>query len=90
MVAEDLDVFFAEFGVTATLGAASAQVLLDMPDQAVLGEMQISADYAITFQATDLAGIKRGDAITVDGTSYTVREVTHLDDGKLKHATLKR
>ena len=90
MFAEDLDVLFADFGVTAVLGAASAQVLLDMPDQGVLGDMQISTDYAITFKASDLAGIKHSDSITVDGTSYTVREVTLLDDGKIKHAALKR
>ena len=90
MIAEDLDVLFADFGVTASLGSLTAQVILDRPDDAILGGMQISTDYAITFQAAQLPAIKHGDPITVDGTPYTVREVTLLDDGRLGKAALKR
>lgn len=90
MFVEDLAVLFADFGVTAVYGSLTALVVLDMPDQQVLGGMQISADYAITYRSVDLVGLKHGDALTVDGTSYTVREVTRLDDGRITHATLKR
>lgn len=90
MFVEDLDVLLADFGVTATLGAASAQVLLNAPDQGILGEMQISAMVEVVFKSSDFSGIKRGDTLTVGATGYTVREVFHLDDGAFKKAELKR
>ncbi len=87
---EGLGAFFADFGVQASALGQSAQVLLDMPGQSLLGAMQISNDYAITYVSADLPGLKHGDSITVAGLPYTVREVTLLDDGALSHATLKR
>ncbi|MDD5247820.1 MAG: hypothetical protein PHY45_02475 [Rhodocyclaceae bacterium] len=90
MITEDLDVFFADFGVPASAGANSATVLLDMPDRAILGDRQIGTEYAITAKATDLPGLKHGDAITVANVGYSVRVVTLLDDGVLKHVTLSK
>jgi len=90
MFVEDLDILFADFGVPASSGANSATVLLDMPDEAILGDRQISTEYAITARAMDLPGLKHGDAITVNGVSYSVRAVKLLDDGALKIATLSK
>jgi hypothetical protein len=82
--------FLADFGVTAVFGSATAQVILDMPDQSILGDMQLSTEYAITYAAADLAGLKHGSAITVDGVAYTVREVTRMEDGRMVRAVLKK
>lgn len=90
MFAEDLTPFFADFGVTAVHGSDTASVLLDMPDQQILGDMQISTEYAITWRTGDLPGLKSGDAITVAAVSYAVREVTRQDDGAVMRATLKK
>lgn len=90
MFTEDLTPLFADFGVTATYGALTAQVLLDMPDQQIFGDMQMSTEYAITYKAGDLTGLKRTDSITVNAIAYTVREVTRVDDGALMHATLSK
>ncbi len=90
MITEDLSPLFADFAVPAVYGAVTAQVLLDMPDQAIFGDTQYSTEYAITYRASDLMGLKHGDAITVNGTAYTVREVKFLDDGQLKTAALKK
>ena len=91
MFTEDLAVLFADFGVTATFGSLSAQVVHDMPGQSILGDMQITDDYSITYASTDLAGLNRGSVVTVDGIVYTVREKPlHLDDGRLLKAALKR
>lgn len=87
---EDLGALFRDFGVQASANGVTAQAILDMPGQSVLGAMQISTDYALTYASTDLVGLKHGDAITVAGLPYTVREITLLDDGALSHATLKR
>ena len=90
MFVEDLTPYFADFGVTAVSGANTASVLLDMPDQAILGDMQLTTEYAITYRTGDLPGLKHGDAITVASVAYTVREVTAQDDGKTMHANLKK
>ena len=90
MFIEDLTPLFADFGVTATYGVLTAQVLLDMPDQQIFGDMQMSTEYAITYKTSDLTGLKRTDSITVAAIAYTVREVTRLDDGALMHATLSK
>ena len=89
MLTENLDAFFADFGVPAQYGAQTATVLLDMPDGEVLSGRMLSVGYAITYRATDLVGLKHNDAITVNGAAYVVNEVKNLDDGALKHAGLQ-
>ena len=88
MFQEDLTALFADFGVTATYGALTATVLFDLPDKELMHDMQLSSDYAITYRAGDLSGLKSRDSITVNSVVYTVREVTHLDDGQIMHASL--
>jgi riboflavin synthase alpha subunit len=90
MFQEDLSVLFADFGVIAYTVSGAAQVLMDMPGQQILHDMQISNDYAITYLSYGLPGLKYGDPITVNGITYTVREITALDDGALTHATLSK
>lgn len=92
MLVEDVDAFFSAdaFAVVATLGALTANVILDAPGDSLLGDRVASSNYSITFPADKLAGIKNADAITVDGVSYKVRDVFTLDDGKLKRAFLSK
>lgn len=87
-VTEDLALFFADFGVDAVFGADTAVVLLDKPDADVFDGQIIANDPVITFATTDLTGLVRGSAITVDGVGYTVRDVNLVDDGKLSKARL--
>lgn len=96
--ADDLSFFFqlADFAVAATWtpfgGGAqqSAQVLLDAPDLERLGDTVLSREYAITYAAGQLPGLKTGETLSVEGVSYTVREVAALDDGALMRATLSK
>lgn len=85
-----LAVFFSDFAVAASFGAQSAQVLRDAPDEQWLAGAVQSREYAITYAATQLPGLKTGDTLTVDGVSYRVREVSALDDGALMRATLTK
>lgn len=90
MIVEDLALYFADFGLPAVFGARTATVLLDMPQEEVFGGMQQSAEYAMTFRQGDLPGLKSGDQGTVNGVSYSVRQTSMLDDGKLIKAMLKK
>lgn len=96
--AERLTEFFAseDFAAAATWTPSTggkqqcAKVLLDSPDDYVLGNTVMSTEYAITLPSIDFQGLKTGETIAVDGTRYKVREVQLLDDGALKQASLSK
>jgi hypothetical protein len=79
---EDLDIFLADFGVSCTAGATTANGILDMPSQVISDGMVLTTDYTLTARASNFGSLIRGDSITVDGTAYTVRETMLIDDGK--------
>lgn len=89
---EDLGAFFSEadFAVPLTWGLLSAEVILDAPDEEIIDGRVLSREYAITYRAAQLVGLAGGQTVTVDGNTYTVREVTALDDGKIMRATLRK
>jgi len=82
VITENLDVFLADFGVSVTAGAIAGVGLFDMPTQVIADGMVLTSDYTLTAKTSDFGGLRYGDAITVDGTAYQVREVRRLDDGK--------
>jgi hypothetical protein len=89
---EDVGAFFQQddFAVELTWGAETANVILDAPDEQIIDGRVLSREYAITYESADLVGLAGGATVTVDGTGYTVREVTALDDGKIMRATLRK
>lgn len=78
---EDPTVFLDDFGVTVTAGAVSGLGIFDMPGEYVAGDMVISTEYSLRALASDFGTLHYGDAMTVDGISYQVREVRKMDDG---------
>ena len=78
-----------EFGRVATFGARTAVVLLDAPDDDVLGGRALSREYAMRYRAADLPGLVREAALTIDGSTYAVREVRRLGDGAVCVADLQ-
>ena len=90
--AEDLSVFFdpAGFGLAASWGAYSANVVLDMPAEDVLGGRASSVEYLATLPSTSFPGIARGASVTIGGSTYQVREVKALTDGALKTLLLTK
>ncbi len=80
-ITEDLNGFLDDFGVSCTAGAVSALGILDMPSQVLAGEMVLSTDYTLTARTADFGSLIYGDAITVAGVSYQVRETRLIDDG---------
>ncbi len=70
---EDLAPMFADFAVTATIGAASVQGIFDTAYADALG----MGGYAPVFTcaASDVPTIAAGDAITIGGDAYTVGTV---------------
>ena len=89
-ITEDLDIFLADFGVSCTAGAVTANGILDMPSQILSDGMVLSTDYTLTAKATNFGTLIRGDSITVDSVAYTVRESMLIDDGKFVQIALQK
>jgi hypothetical protein len=89
-ITENLDAFLDDFGVTCTAGAVTALGILDMPSQVLLSDAILSTDYTLTARASSFGGLKYGDAITVAGTAYTVRETQYIDDGAMVQLALQK
>jgi hypothetical protein len=91
---EDLDDFFStdDFGVDVVWGTQTAAGILNAPDEtAGVGFVgALSREYLLIYPVTKLVGLSTGQALTVDGTAYTVREVRATDDGKIMNATLSK
>lgn len=87
---EDLNALFEHFGVVCTAGAVTGRGNLDMPSQVLAGDMVLTTDYLLTAKASDFGGLLYGDAITVDGLAYQVRETRRLDDGLLVEISLAK
>ncbi len=87
---ETLATFLGDFGVTATFGSVTAQVLFDVNDtDAMLSGRMISAGYQIRYRSTDLVGLMHNSQVVINGTTYTVNEVMRLTDGAFTRATLE-
>jgi len=89
-ITEDLDIFLADFGVSCTAGAVTANGILDMPSQIFSDGMVLSTDYTLTARASNFGSLIRGNSITVDSVAYTVRETMLIDDGKFVQIALQK
>ena len=89
-ITEDLDIFLADFGVSCTAGAVTANGILDMPSQILSDGMVLSTDYTLTARASNFGSLIRGGSITVDSVAYTVRETMLIDDGKFVQIALQK
>ena len=79
---DDPTVYLEHFGVSVTAGAVSGLGILDAPGEYALGSEMVITDYALRCEAANFGSLRHGAAITVDSTSYTVKEPPLLlDDG---------
>lgn len=90
----DLGVFFADMGVAVTFGGSTVQGLFDKPTQIKLSDQGFGGvetgfpAVRLPYNAFSPMPIN-GQSITVDGTVYTVAEVTAESDGKIVCLELK-
>jgi hypothetical protein len=81
---EDLTAFLDldGFGVPVVAGAVSGVGILDQNSEMILGGEITIIDYLLTVPTALFGGLSYGNAITVDGTSYTVEtQPQRFDDG---------
>ena len=80
----DLSVFLDlnGFGVPVVAGAVSGVGILDQNSELILGGEITIIDYLLTVPTATFGSLGYGDAITVDGASYTVEtQPQRFDDG---------
>lgn len=90
MIGDNLDPFFATFGVPVEANGLTGTGILDMPTLAIGDGMVLSDEYLLTCKASDFGSVSYNTAINVDGTDYRVREVRRIDDGKLCEISLSK
>lgn len=91
MFAGDLDLLVGPpFGKPVTAGAVSGYGILDMPSQVIADGMVLTTEYKLTVRTDRFGGLKYGDAVTVDGVSYKVREPVLIEDGLLTELVLTK
>jgi hypothetical protein len=80
---EDPTDFLDDFGVTVTAGGISGLGILDMPGEYIGPNGQvITTEYVLRAEVSKFGALGYDSSITVDGSSYTVREAPLLiDDG---------
>jgi hypothetical protein len=71
--AESLPGFFTDFGVTATIGAASVRGIFDAHSAEMFGIG--GSNPTFTCAAADVVGITEGQAVNINAVAYTVTAV---------------
>lgn len=97
MIAEDLNIFFADMGLPAVWIPSggtqqTATVLFDEPDELVLGDQVVISNVSlITYAGGQLVGLDEGERLTIGGNPYRVRErPKQIDDGRLMQALISK
>ena len=70
---ESLPGFFTDFGVTATIGAASVRGIFDAPSAEMFG--MGGSNPTFTCATADVVSIAEGQAVTINAVAYTVTAV---------------
>lgn len=84
---EDLSVFFSDFAVPIKWGSVEGSALVNLNDEAVLEELgrgsQVGELVSVLIRTDEFDGLAIGDAVTIDGKAYSVRERVRSQDGKV-------
>ena len=81
MITENLDLFFADFGVSFTAGAISGMCIKDQV---------IQVDYQVIVKSSLFGGLLYNDYVTVDGLAFVVKETMPVEDGVFSLITLEK
>lgn len=80
---EDLSVFLssADFAVPVSSGSTTGLGILDMPSEIIADGVVLTTDFKLTCESSKFGGLLHGAEVTVDGTNYTVRSASLVEDG---------
>lgn len=85
----DIPAMLADFGVPVTIGAATANGIVDYVDAVTLQQNGITGvigkTITVMVQTSVFPAVKVGDSLTVDGVPYKVRLREQQTDGAITH-----
>lgn len=96
MFADDLPVMFSDFAVAATWSPTvgiehAAEVILDKPDEVILGGNVLAGNTQMIFREDQFVGIDEGDVVTIGSDSWLLRETPRQSaDGRVMTVSVVR
>ena len=89
---EDLSVFLSDndFAVSVVAGAVTGLGILDMPSEIIADGVILTTDYKLTCETSKFGNLLHSDAVTVNGSAYTVRSNSLIDDGAFCEVMLQK
>lgn len=90
MLSDDPAIYLADFGVSVTAGAVSGLGILDMPTEIIVDNQVLTTEYTLTCESSKFGALLYGEAVTVDGINYQVRNVLRAHDGLFCTVSLAR
>ena len=70
---ESLPAFFVDFGVTATIGAASVRGIFDATPAEMFGI--VGSNPTFTCASADVSAVVAGNTVTINAVAYTVTDI---------------
>lgn len=90
MITENLDLFFADFGVSFVAGAVSGMCIKDESGMGILGNQVIDAGHQVLVKSSEFGALLYGDPVEVEGVAFIVREAVPVEDGAFSLITLEK
>lgn len=89
MITEDLDLFFADFGVSFTAGAISGMCIKDMSGFGILDDRIVDPGHVVLVKTSAFNNLFSGISATVAGQPFLIKDAMTIEDGAFSLVTLK-
>lgn len=89
MFTEDLDLFFADFGVSFTAGAISGKCIKDMSGFGILDDRIVDPGHVVLVKTSAFNNLFSGVSATVAGLPFTIKDAMPVEDGAFSLVALK-
>ena len=89
MITEDLDLFFADFGVSFTAGAISGKCIKDMSGFGILDDRIVDPGHVVLVRTDAFNNLFSGISATVAGQPFTIKDAMPVEDGAFSLVALK-
>jgi hypothetical protein len=89
VITEDLDLFFADFGVSFTAGAISGLCIKDMSGFGILDDRIVDPGHVVLVKTSAFSNLFSGISATVAGQPFLIKDAIPVEDGAFSLVTLK-
>jgi hypothetical protein len=90
VITEDLDLFFADFGVSFTAGAISGMCIKDMSGLGILDGRIIDPGHQVLVKTSAFSNLFYGTSATVAGEAFTIKDALPIEDGAFSLVALEK